>query len=207
MIDAEKHYFDRLRVFRAERVEPGGIVLLGSSHFEWFPTGRYLPGRRIVNRGVASDRLGIGDRGILHRLDVSAFECRPAFLVFNNGANDLGELWRSGEPPMEAIVEAYDRVIAALRVGLPETPVLIINELPTSGRFSELNPLVRQLNPAIRRTAERYDCRHLDFHAEVVSEAGDLPDEFTSDGLHLNDDGYSLLARCMSPFLPQIGEP
>ncbi len=201
-MDAKQHYYDRLRSFETENVEPGGIVLLGSSHLEWFDTTRFLPGRRIVNRGIASDRLGIGNRGILHRLDISVFQCQPAFILFNNGVNDLGELWRTGEPSLNAIIDAYTRVIAKIRAGVPDVPVLIVNELPTTGRFAELNPLIRQLNPHIARTADCHGCRHMDFHREVVNEAGLLRGELTTDGLHLNDDGYALFAEQLEPYLP-----
>lgn len=204
VVDAEKHYHERLRAFGAERVEPGGIVLLGSSHFEWFDTDRFLPGRRFVNRGIASDRLGIGDRGILHRLDISVFDCQPSFIVFNNGVNDLGELWRSGEPPLQAILEAYDRVIAKIRGALPEVPMLIVNELPTTGRFAGINPLISQLNAQIARVAQRYGCGHLDFYSEAVDEVGQLRSELTWDGLHLNDAGYALLAEKLELHLPPI---
>ena len=201
-MDAEKHYYDRLKEFEAEQVEPDGIVLVGSSHFEWFATDRFLPGRRFVNRGIASDRLGIGDRGILQRLDLSVFQVRPALIVFNNGVNDLGELWRTGEPPIEAIFDAYERVIAGIRAGLPEVPLLILNELPTTGRFAGINPLVPQLNAHIADVAARRRCRHLDFHSEAVSEAGELRSELTWDGLHLNDTGYALLAEKLERHLP-----
>ena len=132
VVDAEEHYYERLRAFEAEVIEPGGIVLLGSSHFEWFDTDRFLPGYRFVNRGIASDRLGLGERGILHRLDISVFDVQPSFIVFNNGVNDLGELWRAGEPPRDQIFEAYEWVVSAIRVGVPDVPMLIVNELPTS---------------------------------------------------------------------------
>jgi lysophospholipase L1-like esterase len=204
VVDAEKHYYQRLRAFRAERVEPGGIVLLGSSHFEWFDTDRFLPGRRIVNRGIASDRLGIGERGILHRLDVSVFDVRPSFIVFNNGVNDLGELWRNGEPSLEDIFDAYERVIATIRAGAPDIRMLIVNELPTAGRFAGVNPLIPQLNGHIARVAERYGCQHLDFYSEVVNEAGDLRGDLTWDGLHLNDAGYALLAERLERYLPPV---
>ena len=201
-VNDEEHYHQRLQSF--------GIVLLGSSHFEWFDTGRFLPGRRFINRGIASDGLGIGERGILHRLDLSVFDCRPALVVFNNGVNDLGELWRTGEPPLEAIFDAYECVIAKIRAGLPEVPLLIVNEFPTTGRFAGINPLVPQLNAQIARVAERYGCQHLDFYDEVVSGAagrcgtggGELRSDLTSDGLHLNDDGYALLARKLEQYLP-----
>ncbi|MFQ5806762.1 MAG: GDSL-type esterase/lipase family protein [Phycisphaerae bacterium] len=201
-MNAETRYYERLRAFEAEHVEPGGIVLVGSSHFEWFDADCFLPGRRIVNRGIASDRLGIGERGILHRLDISVFDVRPSFIVFNNGVNDLGELWRNGEPPLEAIFDAYKRVIAKIRAGLPDVPLLIVNELPTTGRFAGINPLVPQLNAYIAKVAERYGCQHLDFYSEVVNEAGELRSDLTTDGLHLNEAGYALLAERLTPCLP-----
>lgn len=210
ILDAEEHYYERLRVFGGERVEAGGIVLVGSSHWEWFDTGRFLPGYRFVNRGIASDRLGIGERGILHRLDVSVFNVRPAFIVFNNGVNDLGELWRTGEPAMEVICEVYERVIAAIRAGASDVPLLIVNELPTVGRFAGINPLVVPLNEHIRRVAEHHGCGHLDFYSVVAvpdgrghdASAGELRGELTTDGLHLNDAGYALLAEKLEPHLP-----
>lgn len=202
VIDAEKHYYERLRVFESETVEPGGIVLVGSSHLEWFDTGRFLPGRRFVNRGIASDRLGIGDRGILHRLDVSVFDLQPAFIVFNNAVNDLGELARTGEPSFEQIRDAYELVIAKIRAGTPGVPMLIINELPTTGRFVDVNPFVPRFNPHVARVAQRHGCEHLDFFSAVVNEAGELRADLTWDGLHLSDAGYALLAEKLKPYLP-----
>ncbi len=195
VIDAEKHYQDRLREFESESVEPGGIVLLGSSHFEWFETGRFLPRHRFVNRGIASDRLGIGDRGILHRLDVSVFDLAPSQVIFNNGVNDLGELWRTGEPPFDEIVAAHEQVIMRIRRRLPDVPLLVINELPTRGRFDGINPLAVQFNPHVATNAARHACAHLDFHSVVVDQAGRLRAELTTDGLHLNDEGYALFAE------------
>jgi lysophospholipase L1-like esterase len=202
VIDAEKHYQERMRQFAAEAAEPGGIVLVGSSHFEWFDTDRFLPGRRFVNRGIASDRLGIGERGILHRLDVSVFDVKPGYIVFNNGVNDLGELWRNGEPSMEAVLEAYPRVIGAIRSGAEDVPMLLVNELPTRGRFAGINPLIPPLNALIPEVAERFGCAFLDFHREVVDEAGELRAALTYDGLHLNDAGYALFAKALEPYLP-----
>lgn len=202
VLDAEKHYYERLRAFEAETVMPGGIVLVGSSHFEWFETDRFLPRRQIVNRGIASDRLGIGDRGIVHRLDVSVFRCRPAFIVFNNGVNDLGELWRTGQPSMPAICKAYTRVVAEIRAGAPDVPMLIVNELPTTGRFAGLNPYIPPLNEHIAQVAQDFGCAHLDFNRVIVDAVGELRADLTTDGLHLNDAGYALFAEHLIPLLP-----
>lgn len=202
---AVRHYHERVREFMCEKVQPGGIVLLGSSHLEWFDTNHYLPGRRFVNRGIAGDRLGIGKTGILHRLDVSVFNCEPSFIVFENGANDLGELWENGRPPMEAIMAAYERVVATIRGRLPQTPMLIVNVLPTRSRYTGLNPYIREFNPHVRQVAEKYACMHMDFYSEVVDAAGELRRELAEDGLHLNDAGYTLWAARLDGLLPPAG--
>ncbi len=196
------HYHERVREFKLERVEPGGIVLLGSSHLEWFDTDRYLPGRRFINRGIAGDRLGVGRTGILHRLDVSVFDCQPTFIVFENGANDLGELWQNGLPPLEAIKAAYERVVATIRARLPQTPLLIVNVFPTRSRYTGLNPFIREFNPHVRQVADKYGCAHLDFHRELADAAGELRRELAQDGLHLNDAGYTLWAARLAGLLP-----
>ena len=202
MIDAEQHYRARLRVFAAEHVEPGGIVLLGSSHLEWFDAPRFLPGRRFVNRGIAADRLGLTERGILHRLDISVFDCRPAYIVFENGANDLGELWRNRTPSLDDIIGCFDQVVSTIRRRLPQVPMLIVNVFPTRGEYAGLNPYVRQFNPHVARIAVKYGCPHLDFYRELVDGAGELRAELTEDGLHLNTAGYERFARALDPFLP-----
>ncbi len=201
-MDAEAHYYERLRGFAAERVTPGGIVLLGSSHLEWFDARRWLPGYRCVNRGIACDRLGLTERGIRHRLDVSLFDLAPAFIVFENGANDLGELWRHGTPPLPDIIAAYDDLIATIRTRLPHTPLLIMNLLPTTGRFAGLNPLIRALNPPIARIASARGALFLDLHTVVVGSNGELRAALTDDGLHLNAAGYALFAAALAPYLP-----
>ncbi len=193
--DAAAHYDKRMAAFRAERVAPGGIVLVGSSHLEWFDAERLLPAFRFVNRAIASDRLGLGARGILHRLNESVFDVQPRMIVFNNSVNDLGELWRTGAPPVAAIRQAYEQVIGAIRAGAADVPLLIVNELPTCGRFAGLNPLIAAFNPYIAEVARRHGCGHLDIHSVIVNEAGELPAALTTDGLHLNEAGYEKFAE------------
>lgn len=202
ILDAAQHYRERLRQFARETHAPGGIVLLGSSHIEWFDAPRFLPGRRFINRGIASDRLGLTGGGILERLAVSVFDLRPAQVIFESGANDLGELWRHGTPTLPEICAGYERIVAAIRGRLPAVPLLIVNVLPTRGRFAGLNPLVRELNPHIARIAAAHGCPHLDFHRAVADPAGALRAELTVDGLHLNERGYALWAAALEPFLP-----
>ena len=194
-MDAEKHYYERLQSFAAEEVERGGIALVGSSHLELFDAARLLPGRRFVNRGICGDRIGIEERGILHRLEVSALDFSPSYVFLENGANDLGELWRHGRPSIPEIAGCYEQVVVRIRQRLPNVPLCVISVLPTTGEYAGMSPLVPELNEHLQRIAGQHGCPYMDFFSDVVGEHGVLRGELTEDGLHLNAQGYSLWAK------------
>ncbi len=189
-----RHYYDRVALFRAENVEPGGIVLLGSSHVEGFDAGKLLPGRRVVNRGIASDRIGITDRGILHRLDCSVFDCRPSVVFLENGVNDLGELRRHGTPSIDEVETCYRLVVRRIRERMPEMPLVIVGLFPTRDNYAPLNPLIVDFNGRLARIAEDFHCPFMDVHAPYVDADGALKAEYSRDGLHLSEAGYRVWA-------------
>jgi hypothetical protein len=119
-----------------------------------------------------------------------------------NGINDLGELARQGEPSLEEIFGCYEEVVVAIRNRLPHVPLCTANEMPTTGQFACCVPFVLPLNAHIQRVAEKHGCLHVDFYGEVVGDGGELRSELTYDGLHLNDEGYGLLANRLKEVLP-----
>lgn len=178
--------------FARQNVDAGGVVLFGASHFEWCDTGRWLPGLPVVNRGIAGDGLGIEKPGMVDRLQVSAIDVAPACIVFQGGGNDLGDLWRDGVPAFDRIVEAHRRVLHLLRESLPEVRLIVLNTLPTTGRFAGLNPFIVRFNPFVAEHAATIDAVLVDMHGELVDGQGALPDALTTDGLHLSDAGYEI---------------
>ncbi len=204
MIDAANHYRERVEQFSTESCEPGGIVLLGSSHFEWFDTGKLLPRWRFVNRGIASDRIGVTDRGILHRLDLSVFDLSPACVILQNGVNDLGELWRTGEPSVEQIVSCYEQVVSRIQTKLPDTPFAIVSILPTTGDFAGITPWIEPFNVELKRIAKDAGIEFIDFYPDVVGPDKQLRAELTYDGLHLNEAGYILYAKRIDQYLSTL---
>lgn len=200
-MDVEQHYLDRVAEFERQTPEPGGIVFLGSSHMEWFDTDRLLPGYRIVNRAIVGDRIGIGERGIYRRLNISVFECQPAQVVLQNGANDIGELYRTGEPSIEQIATCYQRVVATIKSRLPDAALLLVCVLPMGRSRAEMSGLVPDLNTHIRAIADQYGCDILDMWSDFADESGLLRAELTEDDLHLTKPGYRIYAKRIQPHL------
>jgi lysophospholipase L1-like esterase len=190
-----KHYYDRVAEFKSETVTPGGVVLVGSSHIEGLDAQRWLPRWPIINRGISSDRIGIGERGVLHRLDCSVFDCAPSVIVLQNGANDLGELWRNGTPSVDEIDNCYRKVVKTIRTRLPDVPFIITGMKPTRDKYAGLVPLLFQFNKRLPKIASDYDCLFVDVYDEFTDDEGLLAKEYSRDGLHLTDAGYAIWAK------------
>lgn len=200
----EKHYYERVAQFEKENAAKRTVVMVGSSHVEGFDAERWLPNWKVTNRGISSDRIGIGDRGILHRLDNSVFDCDPAVVILQNGANDLGELWRHGEPSIDEIEECFRKVVRTIRTRLPDVPLIINGLFPTRDRYAGLVPLIKKLDPKIKSIAEEFDCVYLEVYSHFADQDGLLRQEFSREGLHLTDAGYKVWADLIDESLQQL---
>lgn len=196
------HYHNRIEQFRKENAAAKNIVLVGSSHIERFDAAKLLPGRRVVNRGIASDRIGITERGILHRLDSSVFDCNPGLVILENGVNDLGELWRNGTPSIDEIDACYGKVVKQIRTRLPDVPLVIVGLFPTRDRFAPLNPMIVEFNRRLEKIAAGNGCRFMDVHKPFTDAEGLLRKEYSADGLHVTAAGYKLWAEMIEKVLP-----
>jgi lysophospholipase L1-like esterase len=204
--DWVKHYYDRLDQFKTENAAARNIVMVGSSHIEGFRADRLLPGLRVVNRGIGSDRIGIGERGILHRLDSSVFDCNPGFVILENGVNDLGELWRNGTPSMDEIDQCYRQVVQRIRTRLPDVPLLIVGLFPARDRFAGLQPLIVEFNARLERIAADHGCPFMDVYAPFADQQDLLHQDYSLDGLHLNETGYKLWGDMIEKALIRHGQ-
>ena len=203
----ERHYHQRAALFEKENAAAKNIVMVGSSHIEGLDANKLLPGRRVVNRGIAADRIGITERGILHRLKSSIFDCNPGFVILENGVNDLGELWRHGTPTIDETEACYREVVQRIRTRLPDVPLLIVGLFPTRDRYAELNPMIVEFNRRLVRIAADFDCPFLDVYAPFADADGLLRQEYSREGLHLTVAGYRHWAKLIAAVLSRYDSP
>ncbi len=206
-----RRYYDRVDLFRAENEilkkhfpNQKTVVLLGSSSVEIFfrQEGDLLPGWFALDRGISADTIGLGERGILNRLDSSVFDCNPAHVFILNGRNDLGGTVREGAPRVEEVVACYRKVVETILDRLPEVEVHIVSCFPTRGNYEKMAPLVPRHNAGIKAIADDLDrVVFIDVFSELVGEDGLLLPEYSGDGLHVKGEAYNIWARMMEESL------
>lgn len=187
---AQVHYVTRLQSFIAQNQVYQNVVLLGDSITEAFDVEKYLPGRRVINRGIGSDVIGNAlpdddKRGVLKRLDASVFDCSPTEVFIMIGINDLAQ----GHSP-ETVADGYREMLTEIRKHRPHLKLHLQSVLPTRGKLTRLNPDIIKTNNHIQAMAKEFDCDYIDLHSKFVDDNGELKTELTNDGVHLKEAAY-----------------
>ena len=188
----QAHYGERVKNFREQNQIFQNVVLVGDSITEGFDVPKFLPGRRVLNRGIGADVIGNAlppddKRGVLKRMNESFFECsaRDAFLLI--GINDLGD----GHTP-EVMEAGYRQILERTKKQAPLLRVHVQSLLPTRDNYAKHNANVNDFNQRLQKLAKEFEYDYIDLHSQMADDKGELKNELTADGLHINAEGYKI---------------
>lgn len=169
---------------------PSQTVLLGDSLTLWFPANM-LPGRKTwLNQAISGEK-SIGLRDRLYLLDGTS----PEAVFIMVGINDL--IWGGSKADL---VYNVRKMVDYLHQTHPQTRVVVQSILPHGGEMSTwegrdrlvaISPdLIREVNVQLEAIAAETGAEFLDLYPLFVNGDGYLRADLTTDGLHLNQDGY-----------------
>jgi lysophospholipase L1-like esterase len=181
---------DRRAQFRKLPNTEAEIVFAGDSLIADGPWAElYSP---IKNRGIGGETTA----GLLDRLDeVTESQPRKIFLLV--GTNCL-----AAEVPVAQVVRNYRTILERIHRESPQTQVFVISVLPVNQRIANGpvhdNAAIHELNDRLRDLAGQLErVVFVDVFAALTDVNGNLRKDLTTDGLHLNIDGYLILSRLL----------
>lgn len=191
-----EHYYKRFLQFMDEpAITSKDIVMLGNSLTEgggdW---GKRLGKKNVVNRGIIGDEvMGIYDR--LHQL----LPGHPAKLFLLAGVNDI-----SHDLTADSIVAMLRLTVERIRHESPETKLYLQSLLPINEsfqRYKRLNgktDMVPEINAKLEALAKEKGIGFINLFP-LFTEKGTnvLRKELTTDGLHLNEEGYKIWEKAL----------
>lgn len=165
-------------------------VLAGDSISLWFPPELLPPGRVWLNQGISGET----SEGLLKRLTLfDRTEPETVFVMI--GINDLIRGVAD-----DTILNNQRLIIQDLRSVHPYTQIVVQSILPHSGSKATWegrerllaipNERIRRLNKELAAIAAEQGVEYLDLYPLFADSQGNLPMSFSTDGLHLNPQGY-----------------
>ncbi len=185
----------------------GQTVLFGDSiteifnSYELFYTFSKVTGQAVYNRGISGDT---SDR-LLERLKCNALNITPKNLVILIGTNDIGK-----DIPSEYTLKNIQDILSVTHEICPSTNIILQAIYPVNSRMSltarqmtgkRSNKKILALNEELHNIAVENKVHWLDLTKYLSDKNGRLAKEYCYDGLHLNAQGFKVVAEKIIPLL------
>lgn len=185
------------------------IVLFGDSLTDYFPMELFEGVEaRIYNRGEAGDT--VPEMAARAESDVVLLE--PDMVLMQGGANDyLLPFYRGAEVVAGQLLRTAQRI----REKLPETVIYIESLYPMFTKqtgnailfWSEgkSNSEIEAINAEIEKWCRETGIFYVDVYRALIGKDGELPLDYTVDGVHLTRKGYEQVWNVLSQVLIKSG--
>ena len=198
--DWQKTAFNnRVNEFRNNPIGHNKIVFLGNSIIEAGGNWNEKFGvDNFENRGISGDFT----EGILVRLDEIIYY-KPLAVFILIGINDIFDQHEDREKiTPQYVANNINQIAKQIQMNTEDTKIFIQTILPVDTLLfmkfhnrtlpiyrTSLNDQIRQINILIKKN-NNYDI--IDLHSVFIDKRGLMNEKYTTDGVHLNDLGYSI---------------
>jgi lysophospholipase L1-like esterase len=181
-------------------------ILAGDSISLWFPEALLSGDRTWLNQSISGET----SAGLLKRLN--AFEqTEPETIFIMIGINDLLRGFDE-----QTILDNQQQLIRTLKETHPQAQIVIQSVLPHASdaatwegrdRLLKLpNARIQQLNRELEAIAQNEEVFFLDLQPLFADEQGNLRMELSTDGLHLNNQGYQTWSIALKVYSREVLE-
>lgn len=180
--------------FEKAPLRKGGIVFTGSSSIRlWKTLEKDFEGLPVVNRGFGGSQMQ--DSAELAERIVLPHE--PRMVVIFAGTNDIN----AGKSP-EDVLHSFEAWVGKMKEKSPSTTLCFLEITTSPSRWQQREKVVAA-NSLIRAACEKLGVTFIPIREKFFGPEGNPREElFVADRLHLNAEGYKILADAVRPFLP-----
>lgn len=187
--------FGRYEQANKELKEPVKVVFMGNSITEGWMRKRpeFFKEHQFAGRGIG----GQTSCQMLVRFRRDVIDLHPQAVAILAGTNDVAQ--NIGEISLENILGNIQSMCELAQAN--GIQVVLCSVLPVY-RFKwrpELEPAEKiiSLNELIRQYADEKGLPYVDYHTAMKDERNGLPEKYSSDGVHPNEEGYRLMEEVL----------
>ena len=178
----------------------GGTVFTGDSLVEFYDLDKFFPSSNFINRGISGDTT----KGLRSRVYENVVSLVPECIVIEIGTNDLNE------DSVERVFARYKDILMFLKTALPMVRIIVQSLYPVNHDVNLVSKMlvknrnndnINRLNMLLKEACNELDIEFVDINPYLKDENGSLKKEFTTDGLHLNDQGYNIVTEKLNEVL------
>ena len=173
-------------------------LFLGDSITEYYDLDKYFPNMPVVNSGVAGDTTD----DILSDMKGRVYDYNPSKVLILIGTNDLLE-----DKTNEEIVDNIKKIVEVIKENRKEAEIYLESIYPVNEEIDKKlveprdNGDINEINEKLEEYANDEGITFINTHELLVDEDNLLNEDYTDDGLHLNDEGYEVVSEALIKYL------
>lgn len=184
------------------------IVFLGDSLFDLYKTEYIYDDLPIINSGVAGEET----RDILKDMENRVYKYNPTRLFLLVGINDFYNNKNNlpKEELIDTITNRISEIIDNTKTNRPKCKIYLVSLLPINDNIFHLatpefdREVINEINFNLRTKYEEDKMiTYIDANSKLQDENGMLREEYTKEGLHLNDLGYVKFTEILMKYIYQ----
>ena len=167
-------------------------VFLGDHVFSNYDLTKYISEDKVVNSSDEDDTSELLLKNIKNRVLVY----NPSDVFISTGSNDYIKGLTN-----EEILTNLTGIIDEIKTNRSLSNIYVLSVLPV-GKTSKSrnNETISNLNESIKALCEENEINYIDLYSLLIDEEGYLKEEYSKDGLNLNEEGYSVVTMTLSEF-------
>ena len=183
------------------KVSPNdNFLFLGDSITDFYPLEEYYDNLPVVNSGIAGNRT----TDILSSMQTRVYQYNPTKVFLLIGTNDLDS---NAEDIVDTTFNNIKEIVREIGENRSESTIYVESVYPVNSTIennvanNRTNKKIKSLNKRLFDYCDGKNCDYINLYDDLVDEDGNLKEEYTEDGLHLNTLGYVVVTRELLPYL------
>jgi lysophospholipase L1-like esterase len=190
------YYIEKQTLFDNLPPSANTIYFLGDSLTDSCEWSELLSNPKIKNRGIMGD----STEGLLNRLN-QIIQSKPQKIFIMIGINDL-----LNNIETTKILDNYQKIITTIRTDSPKTKIYIESVLPLNFELDKTkrpinNQNISDFNNNLKNFSDNSNIFYIDLYSKFLNLSGQLDQQYTFDGIHLNGKGYLIWKNEISKYI------
>ena len=185
------HRLQRLNKFKKDEKITAAILLVGDSQIELFDCSKIEAERTVINHGISSETT----HGLKKRI-YGEIISNPKSVFIQIGINDI-----SNQVEISEIIDNYKEILKAVKSNKLIENCFAISLYPIGESRNLDKQYIDIFNKKLKLNCKQMGCNYIDVFQHLLNQKGYLSDQFSNDGLHLNDRGQNILAESINSVL------
>jgi len=184
--------------------EKDKIIFMGDSITEEW--GRLSPeffqSLVFVNRGIG----GQTTPQMLLRFKQDVINLNPYIVFILAGTNDIaGNTGPSNIDMITNNIFSMAELGMTYNIKIVLSSILPVYKYPWSDQIKDVPETILTINEKLKSFSIQHDITYLDYYSEMVGDNRGLKKEYTTDGVHLNKNGYDVMCELVKKVLKKEG--